>query len=147
VPDFAAGFGRIAAGFIADRIGAVNCLFMSFFIGGLSQMVMWPFVKTFGSITGFAIISGFFGSWFMSLLAVACSRLFGGHGLATMTGFMILANSPGQLLGSTVATSVLQASGQRWWAVCITSGGLMLLGAVTILPARFKGQRKLFGKI
>jgi len=145
--NFSSGVGRIAAGYVADKIGPVNSLFTSFFISYLAQMVIWPFVQNFGSIIAFSIINSFFGAWFMGLLATTCSPLFGSDGIATMTGFMVLCNSPGKLLGSTISSAVFEASGHNWLATNLSSGAFMLAGAIAVLPARFIGQKKLFAKI
>lgn len=66
-------------------------------------MVCWTFAKTYASILVFAILNGLIACWFMSLLPVVCAKLFGMNSLATITGFMILANSPGE---STQALTV-----------------------------------------
>lgn len=83
----------------------------------------------------------------MGLLATACSRLFGSDGIATMTGFMVLCNSPGQLLGSTISSAIFEASGRSWLAINMSSGGFMLAGAMAVLPARFLTRRKLLAKV
>lgn len=42
--------GRTIIGFIADRFGPVNSLLLVTFLSGLSQMVVWTFVTTYGGI-------------------------------------------------------------------------------------------------
>lgn len=64
-PTHQQGFGRIFAGILADRVGPVNTLFLSFFLGGLLQLVFWPFAQHYGSIIAFGALEGFTGSWFM----------------------------------------------------------------------------------
>lgn len=71
IMNFAGGLGRITAGFLADRLGPVNCLFLSFFLGGLFQLVIWTFATSFGSIFVFSALYGFVGASFLSLLPVS----------------------------------------------------------------------------
>ncbi|KAJ3981579.1 major facilitator superfamily domain-containing protein [Lentinula detonsa] len=145
--NFCLGIGRISAGRLADIFGPINMFFCSFFVGGLLQMVFWTFARTYTAIIIFSILNGLVGSWFMSLLPVVCARLFGVEGLSTITGFMILANSPGQFVGTTIAASVLSTSGNNWKAVSVYSGSMQIIGALSILYARFHRERRVFVKV
>ncbi|KAJ3993070.1 major facilitator superfamily domain-containing protein [Lentinula boryana] len=147
VMNFCLGIGRITAGRLADIFGPINMFFCSFFVGGLLQMVFWTFARTYTAIIVFSILNGLVGSWFMSLLPVVCARLFGVEGLSTITGFMILANSPGQFVGTTIAASVLSTSGNNWKAVSLYSGSMQVIGALSILYARFHQERRVFVKV
>ncbi|KAF8913580.1 major facilitator superfamily domain-containing protein [Mucidula mucida] len=145
--NFSAGFGRILAGRLADIIGPINAFFSSFFFGGLIQMLVWTFAKNFAAILVFSILNGLIACWFMSLLPVVCAKLFGIRGLSTITGFMILANSPGQLAGAPIGGAVFAASGNNWVAVTMYSGGLMLTGSLFVLYARFSYDRRVWARV
>ncbi|KAK0442805.1 major facilitator superfamily domain-containing protein [Desarmillaria tabescens] len=121
------------AGKLADYLGPMNVFFSSFFFGGLFQILIWTFAKTYAAIIVFSILSGLVGCWFISLLPVVCAELFGVEGLSTITGLMILANSPGQLAGAPIAGAIFSASGGSWVAVTMYSGGAMVLGSLCIL--------------
>lgn len=56
---FVGGCGRIFAGILADRFGPVNMLFLSFFLGGLFQITLWPYAHTYASINVFAALCTF----------------------------------------------------------------------------------------
>ncbi|BGP38072.1 hypothetical protein JCM10449v2_001999 [Rhodotorula kratochvilovae] len=140
------GLGRVMGGFIADRIGPVNTLISSFFLGGLFQLAIWPRMHSFGAIMGFACLYGWFGSWFVPLLAPACAQIFGTKGLATIVGFGILCNAPGQFLGGSISGWVLAAAGGNYGTVGYYSGSVMISGAFILLYARFKGRRELWAK-
>jgi hypothetical protein len=73
------------------------------------------------------------GCWFLGLLPVVCAQLFGLNDLATITGFMVLANSPGQLSGASIGGAVFAGSGGNWTAVSLYSGCMMLLGSSFVL--------------
>ncbi|KAF9075382.1 major facilitator superfamily domain-containing protein [Rhodocollybia butyracea] len=133
VMNFSLGIGRITAGRLADTFGATNMFFLSFFVGGMLQMIFWTLARSYAAILTFSILNGLIGSWFMSLLPVVCARMFGVEGLSTITGFMILANSPGQFAGSSISGIVLSSSGNNWAAVSLYSGSMQIVGAVCIL--------------
>ncbi|GAA5929256.1 hypothetical protein JCM3775_002290 [Rhodotorula graminis] len=140
------GVGRVFGGYVADRIGPINTLFLSFFIGAMTQLLLWPRMHSFGAIMAFACLYGWFGSWFVSLLAPSCAQLFGTKGLATIVGFGILCNSPGVFMGGSVAGWTLNAAGGNYGTVGYYSGSMMLGGALALLPARVMGRRELWAK-
>ncbi|KAF7293088.1 Monocarboxylate transporter [Mycena indigotica] len=97
VMNFSGGLGRIVAGRLSDRFGPINMFFTSFFLGGLSQIFIWTFANSYAAVMVFSVVYGFVGCWFLGLLPVVCAQLFGMNDLATLTGFLVLANSPGKL--------------------------------------------------
>ena len=103
-----------------------------FLLGGLSQLVIWTFASNFASIFVFSALYGLIGPSFLSLLPIASAQLFGTTGLATLTGFLTLASSPGQFGGAPVAGIVLtQSTGYQ--GVALYSGGMMLMGGLCLL--------------
>lgn len=130
--NFSGGIGRIAVGSLADKFGPVNCLSLVFLLGGLSQLVIWTFATNFASIFVFSALYGLIGPSFLSLLPIATAQLFGTTGLATLTGFLVLANSPGQLAGAVVSGIVLTQS-MGYQGVALYSGGMMLTGGICLL--------------
>jgi MFS family permease len=86
---------QIIAGRMADRFGPINMFFTSFFLGSLSQIFLWTFANSYSAVLVFSVVYGLVGCWFLGLLPVVCAQLFGLNDLATITGFMVLANSPG----------------------------------------------------
>jgi len=61
------------------------------------------------------------------------SQLFGLRGLATVTGWIVASQSPGQLAGASVSGVVLSSSGE-YSHVAYYAGAIMLGGALLILP-------------
>lgn len=55
------------------------------------------------------------------------------EGLATIVGFGVLANSPGQFLGATIAGVVLTSSGGWYPSVAFYAGSMMVGGALCLL--------------
>ncbi|KIY42975.1 MFS general substrate transporter, partial [Fistulina hepatica ATCC 64428] len=133
VMSFSGNTRQILSGFMADTIGPFNCFFLSFFLGGVFQIAIWSFAKTYGAIIAFSILYGIAGNWFFGLLPVVCSRLFGMDGLATITGFMVLMTAPGQLAGQPIGAAVRSAAHSSWQALAFYSGAMMLLGSLFAL--------------
>ncbi|KAM0792202.1 hypothetical protein ACM66B_004899 [Microbotryomycetes sp. NB124-2] len=146
VANLAGCFGRVGSGFLADKFGPVNALWTTFFLGGLLQCIMWPFTESYGSILAFAVLQGAVGNWFMSLIPVVAAQLFGVQGLATIVGFTVLVNSPGQLAGASVSGIVLSRSGGNYQAVAWYAGGVMILGSIILLYARFAHEKRILAR-
>ncbi|KAJ2863605.1 hypothetical protein GGI22_001914 [Coemansia erecta] len=51
--------GRIATGMLADRVGTLNTLFISFFISTAAILVLWLPFKTIGTLVASAAVFGF----------------------------------------------------------------------------------------
>ncbi|GAA5878098.1 hypothetical protein JCM3774_006483 [Rhodotorula dairenensis] len=143
----AIGVGRIGAGFIADVIGPTNAMFCSFFAGGVLCLGFWSQIgqDQFGLLIAFAVLYGLLGSWFFLLMAPAAAQLFGLRGLATIVGYVVTSQSPGQLAGASVAGVVHDATGQ-YSAVAYYAGSVMLAGALCLIPARLTRVRKLWAR-
>ncbi|KAJ7734768.1 major facilitator superfamily domain-containing protein [Mycena maculata] len=147
VMNICGGIGRIVAGRAADRFGPINMFFLSFLLGGLSQMLIWTFAHSYATVMVFSVLYGFLGCWFLGLLPVVCAQLFGLDDLATITGFMVLANSPGQLSGASIAGAVFSGSGGDWKAVSLFAGSMMVLGSFCVLYARFSHDKRIWVRV
>ena len=63
--------------------------FLSFFLGGILQMVFWPFTASYASVITFGAAYGLTGGVFMTLVPPVCAKVFGMENLATITGLMV----------------------------------------------------------
>ncbi|KAJ7653923.1 major facilitator superfamily domain-containing protein [Mycena polygramma] len=147
VMNISGGVGRILAGRMADQFGSINMFFASFFFGGLSQIFIWTFARSYAAVIVFSVLYGLVGCWALGLLPVVCAQLFGLNDLATITGFMVLANAPGQLSGSPIGGAVFSASGGDWRAVSLYSGCVMLVGSILALYVRFSHDKRIWARV
>ncbi|GAA6015745.1 hypothetical protein JCM8202_001102 [Rhodotorula sphaerocarpa] len=141
----AIGIGRVSAGFVADIIGPTNAMFASFFTGGILCLAFWSQIGEgqFGLLNAFAVLYGLLGSWFFLLMAPAAAQLFGLRGLATIVGYIVTSQSPGQLAGASVAGVVHDSSG-NYSSVAYYAGSVLLAGSLRLLPARFSRVKKIW---
>ncbi|TRM64860.1 major facilitator superfamily domain-containing protein [Schizophyllum amplum] len=142
-----AAIGRIGAGQLADIFGAINVFFLSFFLGGILQMVFWPFTNSYASVIIFGAAYGLTGGVFMSLVPPVCAKVFGMENLATITGLMVLANGPGQLAGPPLAGLIFSATGDNWAYLAVFSGAAMFVGALCTLYVRFQQDRRIWAAV
>ncbi|KAI0772442.1 MFS general substrate transporter [Trametes elegans] len=142
--NFSAAAGRTLIGFLADRIGPVNALWLVVMLSGLTQLLVWTFVSTYAGIMAFAILYGFVCGCFLSLSPAVAAQLWGSGRLAGLSGLMLLFNLPGNSSGAPIGGAILSATGGNWTAVSCYSGGLQIIGATVLLYARFKREPNVF---
>ncbi|GAA5973398.1 hypothetical protein JCM11641_003113 [Rhodosporidiobolus odoratus] len=145
VSNFTLGIGRMVAGSLADYFGPVNCLIFSFFAGGTLQLAMWSTADSYGLIIGFAALVYFLGGWFFFLMPQAAAQLFGFRGLASIVGYVVTSQSPGQLAGASISGVVLNSTGS-YANVAYYAGTLMLVGSLCMVPARVLREPRIFAR-
>ncbi|GAA6006263.1 hypothetical protein JCM10207_000581 [Rhodosporidiobolus poonsookiae] len=145
VSNFMLGIGRVFAGSLADIFGPVNCMIFSFFCGGILQLAFWSNATTYGSIIAFSALVYGFGGWFFLLMPAASAQMFGLRGLATLTGYIVTGQSPGQLAGATISGVVLSSTGD-YKNVAYYAGAMMLIGSLTLVPARLLREPRIFAR-
>jgi len=141
--NLSAATGRSSVGFIADRIGPVNSLFIAVLMSGLAQLLIWNFVTTYAGIIAFGIIYGFFCGCFISLSPAVAAQIYGSDRLAGLSGLLLFFNLPGNAAGAPIGGAILEATGGNWQAVASYSGAMQIIGAGMLLYARFKRQPRL----
>ncbi|KAM5533514.1 hypothetical protein V8D89_012851 [Ganoderma adspersum] len=142
--NFSSTTGRTLVGFMADRIGPVNTLWIAIMLSGLTQLLVWTFVSTYAGIMAFGIMYGFVCGCFLSLTPAVAAQLYGSGRLAGLSGLMLLFNLPGNSAGAPLGGAILSATGNNWVAVSVYSGSLQIVGALVLLYARFKREPKIF---
>lgn len=75
------------------------------------------------------------------LIPPAVASLIGVKGLATSVGFIVLMTAPAQLVGASLSGSILTATGGDYRLLTLYSGGVMILSALLLLPAKFASGR------
>ena len=138
-------FGRLVAGYGADRIGRWNMFIIACTISGISEFAVWIPAK-FSSITiGFAIMFGFASGAFVSLsgaLPVSVSPL---PEIGYRLGVLFLAISIPALTMAPIGGAILQNSANGWLAVKVFGGVMCLAGSAIVLVSRvLYTEKKLF---
>lgn len=112
--NLSSALGRVVFGFGADKVlGSINSMLLCLLVVGGGTLVIWPISHSVGPLAVFAIISGFFGGAFFSLMPGVLSSIFGTKRLGVVFGMIVTSWSPGYLAGSLVAGIILQASGSE----------------------------------
>ncbi|KAI0830331.1 MFS general substrate transporter [Trametes gibbosa] len=142
--NLSAALGRTLVGFVADKCGPVNSLMVAITLSGLTQLVVWMFVSTYGGIMVFAILYGFFCGCFLSLVAAVVARIYGAEKLAGLSGLLLLFNTPGYAAGAPLAGAILNITNNDWRAVAGYCGSVQVVAALSLVYARFKREPRVF---
>ncbi|KAH9851285.1 MFS general substrate transporter [Lenzites betulinus] len=146
VLNLSAALGRTLVGFVADKFGPVNSLMVAIALSGLTQLVVWTSISTYGGIMVFAILYGFFCGCFLSLVAAVVARIYsdGTAQLAGLSGLLLLFNTPGYAAGAPLAGAILNATDNDWRAVAGYCGAVQVVAALSLVYARLKREPRVF---
>lgn len=140
-------FGRLAAGFGADKIGIWNIFIIACALSGVSEFALWIPAKQPSIDIGFAIMFGFVSGAFIGLigaLPVSVSPL---PEIGYRLGVVFLAVSIPALTVAPIGGAILPNSTNSWLDVKIFGGVLCLAGSAIILVSRWLyTDKKLFAK-
>lgn len=102
------GFQRgVCSGFLSDRLGALDVLFMALVLTGLSMLVIWPFASSLGVAVVFVIVGGTAVGGFFSTMPTAVGHVLGSAIMSLVMG-MILTSWTG---GYVMVSKSLQING------------------------------------
>ncbi|KAM4066015.1 major facilitator superfamily protein [Hirsutella rhossiliensis] len=128
-------FGRIGAGWLADRLGRFNILFL---MGTLMSVVTfcWIWMTSLGAMIAFSVLFGLFSGGLVPLgpACVAQTTHDMGH-IGLRIGVMMVFSSAGALSGGPLS-GILRDGPTGWLAVHSFSAGVALAGALLLLGVR-----------
>lgn len=118
--NLASAVGRIASGWLSDRLGVLNVLFSSLTLLGLTLTILWPLASSLAALVVFVILSGIFIGGFFSLMPTAVGHVFGSANMSIAMGMTLTGWTGGYLTVSKnarvdllVAESFIGSS-HRW---------------------------------
>ncbi|KAI9187974.1 hypothetical protein H9P43_002365 [Blastocladiella emersonii ATCC 22665] len=136
--------GRIATGYIADKIGNINSFIISVIAAGVTMLAFWlPAGTSSALLIIFAITFGYLAGGFISLTPVVAAQLFGIARLPSMLGLLYAVTAIGNLSGNPIAGAIIGSashdvmpSREYTWAI-VFSGAIMILGTAGTVILRF----------
>lgn len=142
--------GRIAPGFIGDRIGRLNMLIVAVSFSGIVMLGFWLPAKGAALLIlagfGYGMCSGAL----VSLAPAVLGQLFGINGLQSRLSIFFLVCSPGSLVGPIISGAFLPTGGtveenlDGYKKIAIFVGVFYLVSAAILCFARFSINPKLW---
>ncbi|RGP64463.1 monocarboxylate transporter 12 [Fusarium longipes] len=145
--------GRLAGGWMCDRMGAFNALLLAAFVNSMSMLAIWPVSSSLPPLFVFAIINGCANGSFFVALPTAVATLVPGSAAASislMTSFW----TPGYLMGAPIAGILIDSQRASeassigpYRAAIFYAAGVGLIAMLFIVVSRMTLSRKLFKRL
>ncbi|TCD70279.1 hypothetical protein EIP91_004180 [Steccherinum ochraceum] len=145
IANVSSGFGRITAGFIADRTGPLNILIPGTTIAAVLTYA-WPFAKTTGDFVAIAIIYGLFSAVYVSLLPAPIMAMGNQHNVGIMVGVSMTILAAGAISGPPISGAInastggFKSVGYYAGSMILASVALLIVTRQTVLKGRIYGR-------
>ncbi|KAF5370956.1 hypothetical protein D9757_009889 [Collybiopsis confluens] len=134
VANASSAFGRIAAGALADQIGAINVIFLAtLFTAALN--FAWPFAKSESSLIIVAVLYGFMYGAFLTGFILPVYQLSEIGNIGRRIGVIMTIGAAGALGGLPVSGAINQATG-GFEFVGIFAGSVLTISAAFMLATQ-----------
>ncbi|KAJ7350626.1 MFS general substrate transporter [Mycena albidolilacea] len=137
-------FGRLTAGFAADKLGAVNVVAPMSAIAAIMTYV-WPLARSKGSFVAIAILYGFSSGAYVSSFTLPMYHLGDIADVGRRSGMAMTLCAVGAIVGPPISGAIGTASG-GYSAVGYYAGSMILAAIVLMLITRHLVLGKLGGK-
>ncbi|KAI8876454.1 MFS general substrate transporter [Backusella circina FSU 941] len=135
---------RVFTGYIGDKFGRFNSLFICTFMCGVCCLTIWTNVHNEATLWVFAILYGFFGGGYVALFPAVQPQVVGLENISPAIGLLYTTNLFGYLFGTPIATALINTTtppsylyGALWAGSTIIVGSLFA-GWLRILKGGFK---------
>jgi MFS family permease len=135
---------RVFTGYMGDRLGRFNSLFICTFMCGVCCLVIWINVHNEATLWVFAILYGFFGGGYIALFPTVQPQIVGLEHIGPAIGLLYTTNIFGYMFGTPIASALINLSspasyvnGAIWAGVTIVVGSLFA-GWVRIMKGGWK---------
>ncbi|TXT08907.1 hypothetical protein VHUM_03035 [Vanrija humicola] len=110
--NFSSAIGRIATGFLSDRLlGPLNTLFAVLFITCLSLLVLWPSSVSLAPLIIFVLVNGASSGGFFAIMPTVVNNIMGSQRMTVAFGMIVTGWGGGYLMGAPIAGYLLAAYG------------------------------------
>ncbi|KAM3588910.1 hypothetical protein VKS41_001339 [Umbelopsis sp. WA50703] len=133
---------RIFTGFIGDKLGRFNSLFLCTMLCGITCLAIWIPAKDEASVWVFAVLYGFFGGGYVALFPTVQPQVVGLENISPAVGLLYATNFFGYLFGTPIASKILATTSNyayaaAWAGSTVIAGGL-LAGVLRVQRAGWK---------
>ncbi|ORX62698.1 MFS general substrate transporter [Hesseltinella vesiculosa] len=113
-------------GYLGDRVGRLNVFFICTFMAGIMCLAVWTNAHTEAAVWAFAVLYGIFGCGYLTMLATVVPQIAGYEAISEANGLLYFLNLPGYLVGSPVASAIINTSDPPNYRYAAVYAGLLL---------------------
>jgi len=132
-------FGRLAIGFISDRVGGKLALSACLSLGTLG-LIWLLFAEEIWMFYLYAIVQGLSFASVVTLLPVLTAELFGLKSLGVMIGALTVVGIIGEALGPVLTGTIFDITGSYWLAFLTCVGIIAAAVILSLVLLRQKGK-------
>lgn len=140
---------RICTGYMGDKLGRFNSLFICTFLAGVMCLAIWINTYNEATIWVFAVLYGFFGGGYIALFPTVQPQVVGLENISPAVGLLYFTNLFGYMFGTPIASALINTAsppnyqyGAAWAGSMVVVGGLFA-GWLRVA----KGGWKIFAKV
>jgi MFS family permease len=126
-------FGRLAAGFLSDKIGRFNIFIVVCYLSGLWVLALWLADSSNASLISFSVLFGFCSGAFVSLIFPMTMQISPVQEVGFRTGIILLVGAIAGLVTNPIAGSMVPSN---WTGVQIFAGIFCVTGPTLVLVTR-----------
>jgi MFS family permease len=155
ISNAANALGKIVIGYVADRMGRLNTLFLATLVSAVAVLALWLPATTVASGSTlfiiFTIFYGIFASAYVSLFPTSLVELFGVQNFVSVNGALYMVRGLATLLGTPVAGLLIRsnqtqnASPRSYENTSIMVGALLAAATFAVLWVRIEATVALEG--
>ncbi|KAJ7783965.1 major facilitator superfamily domain-containing protein [Mycena maculata] len=134
VVNFSAGVGRIVAGMLGDRFGAMNIAALMTAFTGVTT-IAWPFCRTIPRITVISVLYGFFSGAWIALIGSMVGQMGGIEDIGRRIGALNTIAGIGTVCGPPIS-GLFASTSLGYIAVGYFAGAALLVGGALIFISR-----------
>ncbi|KAI0506251.1 major facilitator superfamily domain-containing protein [Xylaria bambusicola] len=139
-------FGRLFAGFGADKVGIWNVFIIACALSGITELALWIPAKTPSIAIGFAVQFGFVSGAFIGLVGALPILVSPPAEIGYRLGVVFLAVSIPALTVAPIGGAIVGSSANPWLSVKLFAGILSIAGSAIIFGSRLLYTDKKFWK-
>ncbi|KAI8388112.1 major facilitator superfamily domain-containing protein [Radiomyces spectabilis] len=135
---------RICTGYMGDKLGRFNSLFLCTFLAGVSCLTIWINVHNAATLWAFAALYGFFGGGYVALFPTVQPQVVGLEHISPAVGLLYFTNLFGYMFGTPIASALMRLSDPpdyragAIWAGCTVIVGALFAGWLRVKKAGWK---------
>lgn len=130
-------FGRLFAGFLADKVGRYNIYIVVCYLTGIWCLALWLPASGDASLIAFAVLFGFFSGAYVSLITPLVMAISPFKELGFRVGIVMLMIAIAGLTTNPINGAILEGT-SGWNGIKIFAGVFCLAGTSCVLVARLR---------
>ncbi|KAI6035996.1 major facilitator superfamily domain-containing protein [Pisolithus microcarpus] len=144
ISNAASGFGRLSAGFLADRIGPLSAMIPFTALLGILTFA-WPYASSQGALIGVSVIYGIAFGAYVSLIVAPAMAMGDVSDVGRRVGMFLTIAALGTLVGTPISGAINAGTG-GFKDPGFFAGGVVIFSVFLLFVVRYLQLGRLYGK-